>query len=58
MPGTLGVDGFEPRLLSIYGGKLTTFRDTAKQVLADIRKQLGSRDVIADVDAISLGDEP
>ncbi|ABE53664.1 FAD dependent oxidoreductase [Shewanella denitrificans OS217] len=58
VPGTLGVDGFEPRLLSIYGGKLTTFRDTAKQVLADIRKQLGSRDVIADVDAISLGDEP
>jgi glycerol-3-phosphate dehydrogenase len=58
VPGSLGIHGFEPRLLSIYGGKLTTFRDTAKQVLADIRKQLGSRDVIADVDTIPLGDEP
>ncbi|MBB1269617.1 glycerol-3-phosphate dehydrogenase/oxidase [Shewanella sp. SR44-3] len=54
VPGSLGVDGFEPRLLSIYGGKLTTFRDTAKQVLADIRKQLGARTVIADVDSLTL----
>jgi glycerol-3-phosphate dehydrogenase len=44
----------EPRLLSIYGGKLTTFRDTAKQALTAITAQLGPRKAIADVDKLEL----
>lgn len=45
----------EPRLLSIYGGKLTTFRHTAALVLAQIRSQLGPRKPLADVDKLTLG---
>ncbi|MFQ6370804.1 FAD-dependent oxidoreductase [Shewanella sp. YIC-542] len=44
-----------PRLWSLYGGKLTTFRHTAKQVLERIAPLLGPRQVIADVDTLPLG---
>lgn len=43
-----------PRLLSLYGGKLTTFRSTSAQVLEWIEQQLGKRQVIADVDTLLL----
>lgn len=44
-----------PHILSLYGGKLTTFRSTAKQALALVEQQLGGRRVIADVDNLLLG---
>lgn len=44
-----------PRLLSLYGGKLTTFRSTSAQVLDWIEQRLGKRVAIADVDKLPLG---
>ena len=43
-----------PRILSLYGGKLTTFRSTSAEVLEWIEKALGKREAIADVDKLSL----
>ncbi|ABL98837.1 glycerol-3-phosphate dehydrogenase/oxidase [Shewanella amazonensis] len=43
-----------PRLLSLYGGKLTTFRSSAAEVLDWVRAQLGDRAAIADVDKLPL----
>lgn len=44
-----------PRLLSLYGGKLTTFRSTSAEVLEWIERHLGKRPSIADVDSLPLG---
>lgn len=44
-----------PNLLSLYGGKLTTFRSTSAQVLDWIEQRLGKRVAIADVDKLPLG---
>lgn len=43
-----------PRLLSLYGGKLTTFRSTSAEVLEWIEQKLGKRSPIADVDRLKL----
>lgn len=43
-----------PRVISIYGGKLTTFRATAAQVLHRIAASLPSRRAVANVDALPL----
>lgn len=50
----LHTDPDHPRLLSLYGGKLTTYRHTAEQVLALVATQLGKRKVIADTRALPL----
>ncbi|BDM63320.1 FAD-dependent oxidoreductase [Shewanella sp. NFH-SH190041] len=47
----------QPRLLSVYGGKLTEFRETAAQALAHITQQLGPRQLIADVDRLPIGQQ-
>lgn len=44
----------KPRVLSIYGGKLTTFRATAAQVLRRIAPSLPARHAIADIDALPI----
>jgi glycerol-3-phosphate dehydrogenase len=44
-----------PRLLTLYGGKLTTFRHTANEALEWLQLLLGPRDAIADVDRLNLG---
>lgn len=44
-----------PRLLSLYGGKLTTFRSASAEVLEWIEQHLGKRPPIADVDSLPLG---
>ncbi len=43
-----------PHILSIYGGKLTTFRHTAQEALQWIVKRLGVRPIKADVDKLML----
>ncbi|MGZ0788041.1 hypothetical protein ACXM5X_34490, partial [Pseudomonas saponiphila] len=43
-----------PRILSLYGGKLTTFRSTSAEVLEWIEKAIGKRQSIADVDKLTL----
>ncbi|MEJ6519686.1 FAD-dependent oxidoreductase [Shewanella bicestrii] len=43
-----------PRLLSLYGGKLTTFRSTSAEVLEWVEQKLGKRTPIADVDSLRL----
>lgn len=47
-------DGQQPRLLSIYGGKLTTYRATAQQVMDQLAKSLPRRKIIADTAEIKL----
>lgn len=47
-----------PRLLSIYGGKLTTFRASSAEVLDWIKARLGSRPSVADVDKLMLHAAP
>lgn len=42
-------------VISLYGGKLTTFRDTSKQVLAKIEKRLGKKDFSVDIDTLPIG---
>ena len=39
-----------PRLMTLYGGKLTTFRTTSKEVVRWMASKLGKRISIADVD--------
>lgn len=43
-----------PRILSIYGGKLTTFRATSKEVVAWIEALLGKRAPLDNVDKMQL----
>lgn len=43
-----------PRLLSVYGGKLTTYRATAEKVMARIRPVLGTRAARADTRTLPL----
>ena len=43
-----------PHLLSLYGGKLTTYRHTAEQVIKLINQQLGSRKKVADTRKVRL----
>lgn len=43
-----------PRMLSIYGGKLTAYRATAKKVVKQIRKQLGKRKLVAHTEQLYL----
>ncbi|MGE0580688.1 MAG: FAD-dependent oxidoreductase [Steroidobacteraceae bacterium] len=43
-----------PRVISIYGGKLTTFRATAAQALRRVAGSLPARRAVADVDALPL----
>lgn len=45
---------FHPNLLTVYGGKLTGFRITAKQVVKWVQQQIGRRAIIADIDKITL----
>jgi len=42
------------RLVSIYGGKLTTYRQTAAQVIAQLRPLLGRREQRADTRSLAL----
>ena len=46
-----------PRLLSIYGGKLTTYRATAARVLGRIGSSLAVRASVADTRQLRLGDD-
>ncbi|ACA85228.1 FAD-dependent oxidoreductase [Shewanella woodyi] len=43
-----------PRFLTLYGGKLTTFRSTAKEVTHWLHERLGERVEIADIDRLPL----
>jgi len=43
-----------PRLLSIYGGKLTSYRSTAEKIINRIRNLLPGRETIADPEKIML----
>ncbi|MCE9677753.1 FAD-dependent oxidoreductase [Shewanella sp. AS1] len=43
-----------PQLLSIYGGKLTTFRHTAKEAVQWVKERIGARPIKADVDTLRL----
>ncbi|QLE84287.1 FAD-dependent oxidoreductase [Shewanella sp. Scap07] len=43
-----------PRLLSVYGGKLTTYKHTAQQTLQQLSMVLGPRQTIADVEQLIL----
>ncbi|QSX41352.1 glycerol-3-phosphate dehydrogenase/oxidase [Shewanella cyperi] len=47
-----------PRLLSLYGGKLTTFRDSAAEVLGWVHGRLGARTELADPDKLMLHPAP
>lgn len=44
----------QPRVLSIYGGKFTTFRATARQALSRVAESLPTPRAIADVDRLEL----
>ena len=43
-----------PRLLSIYGGKLTSYHSTAEKIMNRISNALPRREKIADVEKIML----
>lgn len=45
----------QPRLLSIYGGKLTAYRSTAQRVVQQIQQSLPTRRARADVRQLRLG---
>ncbi len=45
-----------PRLLTIYGGKLTAYRATAEKCLKQLRSTLPDRDAIADTRSLTLKD--
>ncbi len=47
-------DPMHPALLSLYGGKLTTYRKTADKVLQQIRQQLGPRPSRVTTDKLPL----
>lgn len=48
-------DRHHPRVLSVYGGKLTTWRATAAKVLARLQPSLPARVRIADTTTLRLG---
>jgi len=43
-----------PRLLSVYGGKLTGYRDNAEKVMQWVAEQLGPREALADTRQLPL----
>ena len=47
-------DKRHPRLISLYGGKLTTYRHTAEKTVQQIARVLGKRKAIADTKKIKL----
>ena len=49
-----GDDHQRPRLVSLYGGKLTAYRATAQRVLELIRPQLPTRAAVADTSRLRL----
>ncbi|WP_165905461.1 FAD-dependent oxidoreductase [Parashewanella spongiae] len=50
------MDQTHPNFLSVFGGKLTTYRLTAKKTVSWLEKQLGKRHKVADFDTITLQD--
>jgi glycerol-3-phosphate dehydrogenase len=50
------VDPDHPRLLGLYGGKLTGYRRTGEDVVAKVRQALGARTSVADTAMLSLPD--
>ncbi|TCI05196.1 glycerol-3-phosphate dehydrogenase/oxidase [Corallincola luteus] len=50
----LFTDPQHPDLLSVYGGKLTTYRDTASRVLNWSCRRLGARESVADYPSLPL----
>lgn len=44
----------KPRMVAVYGGKLTSYRHTADRVLNAIRPTLGPRDKVADTRFVAL----
>ncbi|WP_101757030.1 glycerol-3-phosphate dehydrogenase/oxidase [Oceanicoccus sp. KOV_DT_Chl] len=50
----LHTDSHHPCLLSLYGGKLTTYRHTAEKVITIIKAQLGKRTAVADTKSLHL----
>lgn len=50
----LGERPHQPRLITIYGGKLTAYRATADRVMARLRHSLPSRQAIADTKTLKL----
>jgi glycerol-3-phosphate dehydrogenase len=50
------VDPAHPRLLSLYGGKLTGYRHTGQDVVAKVRQALGPRPPKADTACLRLPD--
>jgi glycerol-3-phosphate dehydrogenase len=49
------VDPAHPRLVSLYGGKLTGYRNTGQDVVAKVRQALGERRRKADTARLRLG---
>lgn len=45
----------QPRIITIYGGKLTAYRATARAVMARLRTSLPQRPVLADTAELPLG---
>lgn len=43
-----------PHVISLYGGKLTTFRSTAKKVVKRIKQTIGTKEKCADIDNLKL----
>jgi glycerol-3-phosphate dehydrogenase len=50
------VDAAHPRLVSLYGGKLTGYRHTGQDVVAKVRQALGPRTPKADTASLRLPD--
>jgi glycerol-3-phosphate dehydrogenase len=50
------VDAAHPRLVSLYGGKLTGYRHTGQDVVAKVRQSLGPRTPQADTATLRLPD--
>jgi glycerol-3-phosphate dehydrogenase len=48
------VDPAHPRLVSLYGGKLTGYRHTGQDVVAKVRQGLGPRAAVADTATLPL----
>ncbi|PAJ74963.1 FAD-dependent oxidoreductase [Pseudoalteromonas sp. NBT06-2] len=47
-------DQNNPNIISLYGGKLTTFRMAAKKVVKKVKKQIGAKKIRANIDSIKL----
>jgi glycerol-3-phosphate dehydrogenase len=48
----------KPRVLTIYGGKLTAYRATAAAVMARLRPSLPSRNAVAATETLPLRPAP